>query len=75
MLGLSKICPADTNVFWRTLQVFRNTYFVEQLQIAASEKTFLHMFFQLKFPLFTNNFTQVMFSQKLMHLPFHIFYQ
>ena len=42
-------------------KVFSNTYFVEQLQTASSEKTFLHMFFQLKVPLFTNNFTQVMF--------------
>ena len=33
-----------------------------KLQTAAPEKTFLHMFFQLKVPLFTNNFTQVMFS-------------
>ena len=43
-------------------KVFRDTYFVEELQTAASEKIFLHMLFQLKVPLFTNNFTQVMFS-------------
>ena len=44
-------------------KVFRNTYFVEQLQTAASEKNYsLNMFFQLKVPLFTKNFTQVMFS-------------
>ena len=54
--------PAQT--FSRELcKVFSNTYFAEQLQTAASEKSyFLHMFFQLKVPLFTNNFTQVMFS-------------
>ena len=63
-------CPAflkyalPTQAFSGELfEVFRNTYSVEQLQTAASEKSyFLHMFFQLKVPLFTNNFTQVMFS-------------
>ena len=56
-------CPAFLKYALPTLcKVFRNTYFVEQLQTGASEKTFLLMFFQLKVPLFTNNFTQVMFS-------------
>ena len=68
-LFIPHACPAflkyalPTQAFSGELcKVFRNTYFVEQLQTAASEKNFLHMFFQLKVPLFTNNFTQVMFS-------------
>ena len=61
-LFLPHACPAflkyalPTQAFSGELcKVFRNTYFVEQLQTAASEKTFLHMFFQLKVPLFANN--------------------
>ena len=69
-LFLPHACPAflkyalPTQAFSGELfEVFKNTYSVEQLQTAASEKSyFLHMFFQLKVPLFTNNFTQVMFS-------------
>ena len=69
-LFLPHACPAflkyalPTQAFSGELcKVFRNTYFVEQLQTAASEKNYsLHMFFQLKVPLFTKNFTQVMFS-------------
>ena len=48
---------------------------MEQLQTAAFKKTISIMLFQLKFPLFTNNSTQAMFSLKLMPVPFHSFYK
>ena len=60
---LSKICPADTGVFWRTLQSFLEHPFCRTTTNSCFRRRyFLHMFFQLKVPLFTNNFTQVMFS-------------
>ena len=58
---LSKICPADTGVFWRTWQSFQKHLFCKTTTNSCFRKSYsLNVFFQLKVLLFTNNFTQVM---------------
>ena len=55
---LSKIYSAEAGVFWRTLQSFQQ----HKERRCFQKNYFLHTLFQLKVPIFTNNFTQVTFS-------------